>query len=203
MPSSRRGVQRRLFRLAGDERVVALVRSLDQARAAAAGDDRDALDALRPLREDERCASRRLLEPSRRARRSSSGSREARRLHRCPRTSPSRSAPRQAGEQRVVAHLGVRVEREVVRGERQVRREQRLEPALQPPVDEQRLVAPEEAVVDEHELRAGRRRPARTARASSTRRTRSSTPRRRRRPAGPDGRTPETTRPRAARRRTR
>ena len=50
--------------------------------------------------------------------------------------------------------LRVSVEREVVRDQRQVRREQRLEPALQPPVDEQRLVAPEEAVVDEHELRA-------------------------------------------------
>jgi hypothetical protein len=61
----------------------------------------------------------------------------------------------EVGEQRVVSDLRVRVEGEVVRGERQVRGEEGLEPAFQPPVDEQRLVAPEKTVVHEHELRTG------------------------------------------------
>src|ERR1041385_8019808 len=56
-------------------------------------------------------------------------------------------------QQRVVAELRMRVEREVVRGKRQVRSEERLEPALQAPVDHQRLVPPEQAVMHENELR--------------------------------------------------
>src|SRR4029079_15575101 len=38
--------------------------------------------------------------------------------------------------------------------QREIRREQRLEPALQPAVEEQRLVTPEEAVLNKQYLRA-------------------------------------------------
>ena len=54
---------------------------------------------------------------------------------------PRRTAPldldaERAGEQRVVAELRMRVEREVVRGEVQVGGEERLEPAALAPVDQ-------------------------------------------------------------------
>ena len=67
--------------------------------------------------------------------------------------------PERLGEQGVVADLGVRVEREVVRREVQVGGEERLEPSTLAPVDPDGLVPPEHAVVDDHELGAGRRRP--------------------------------------------
>ena len=59
-------------------------------------------------------------------------------------------------EERVVAELRMRVEREVVRRQAEVPREKRLEPAALAAVDPDRLVAPEHAVMDEHELRARR-----------------------------------------------
>ena len=43
----------------------------------------------------------------------------------------------------------MRVERQVIGSERQVGREERLEPAALAPIDDERLVAPEDAVVDE------------------------------------------------------
>ena len=46
------------------------------------------------------------------------------------------------------------VEREVVREQRQVRSEERLEPAALTPVDPDGLVAPKHAVVDDQELGA-------------------------------------------------
>ena len=149
-------LQRRLLGLAGDEEVVALVRRLDQVVAGGAGRDRDALDPLRP------CAN-------------TSGPRSTARSIRpaAPRSPPAPRASHQAdgpelalsldaeqrGQLRVVAELGMRVEREVVGDEAQVGAEERLEPAAQSPVDDERLVAPEETVVDEHELRAGLGRP--------------------------------------------
>ena len=60
------------------------------------------------------------------------------------------------GEERVVADLRVRVEGEVVAGQRQVGVEERLEPAAHAAVDRPRLVVPEQAVVDDDQLRAGR-----------------------------------------------
>jgi hypothetical protein len=45
-----------------------------------------------------------------------------------------------------------RFEREVVSEKRQIRGEERLEPAALAPVDHERLVPPEHAVVDDHEL---------------------------------------------------
>ena len=50
------GLQARLLGLAGEEEVVALVRRLDQLAAGAARADRDPLDPLRAVREDERLA---------------------------------------------------------------------------------------------------------------------------------------------------
>ena len=67
--------------------------------------------------------------------------------------------PERVGEQGVVADLGVRVERQVVRSQVQVGSEERLEAATLAPVDPDRLVPPEHAVVHDHELSAGRRRP--------------------------------------------
>jgi hypothetical protein len=57
-------------------------------------------------------------------------------------------------ELRVVAELRMGVQREVVRDEGEVGGEERLQPAALAAVDPERLVAPEQAVVDEHELRA-------------------------------------------------
>ena len=59
-----------------------------------------------------------------------------------------------SGKQRVVPDLGMGVEREVVGGERDLGVEERLEPAADPRVDHARLVVPEDAVVDDDELRA-------------------------------------------------
>ena len=56
------------------------------------------------------------------------------------------------GEERVVPDLGMGVEREVVGGERDLRVEERLEPAADARVDHARLVVPEHAVVDDDEL---------------------------------------------------
>ena len=59
-----------------------------------------------------------------------------------------------AGEQRVVADLGVGVERQVVGGEADVGVEQELEAALQRGVDRPGTGTPEEPVVDDQQLRA-------------------------------------------------
>src|SRR5689334_8956584 len=59
-----RGRQGGLLRLARHERVVALVRGLDQACPAASRDHRHALDALRALGEHDRRAAGRRLEPT-------------------------------------------------------------------------------------------------------------------------------------------
>ena len=53
----------------------------------------------------------------------------------------------------------MRVERQVIGGEVEVGGEERLQPAALAPVDPDGLVPPEQAVVDDHELRAGGRRP--------------------------------------------
>src|SRR5215213_7225852 len=112
------------------------------------------LDPLRAVREDERLARRRLAESTCQLR-DRHGLVEPR-----PRTDLDERllAPRAEllPEQRVVAKLRMRVERQVVRDERQVGAEQRLEAPAQSPIDDGRLVSPEEAVVDEHELRVQR-----------------------------------------------
>src|SRR5262245_39189097 len=48
----------------------------------------------------------------------------------------------------------MRVQREVIGEERRVSAEQRLEPPAKPRIDDERLVAPEEPGMDEHEARA-------------------------------------------------
>ncbi len=58
-----------------------------------------------------------------------------------------------AGEQRVVADLGVGVQRQVVRGEGEVVLEQRAQPLRQPRGEPDGLEAPEQAVMDQDELR--------------------------------------------------
>ena len=63
-----------------------------------------------------------------------------------------RADPR--GELRGIAERLVRVEGEVVGDERGVRPEEGLEAPALPPVDDERLVAPEEPVVDEHHVGA-------------------------------------------------
>ena len=52
-----------------------------------------------------------------------------------------------------VTDLRVRVECEVVRGQGEIRREERLQAAALAPVDDQRFVAPEDPVVNEQQLR--------------------------------------------------
>src|SRR5215211_943304 len=63
-PKLPRRLQRRLLGFARDEEVVALVRGLDDVVAGGAGRDRDALDPLRPVREDKRLALDGLLDPA-------------------------------------------------------------------------------------------------------------------------------------------
>jgi hypothetical protein len=53
-----------------------------------------------------------------------------------------------------IAERRVCIERQVVREKRGVRAEERLEPASLTPVDDERLIAPEEPVMDEHHLRS-------------------------------------------------
>src|SRR5215213_8944854 len=112
-----RARERGLLRLAGDERAVALVRSLDQARSAAAGDDRDPLDAFRSLRKDHGRAACRLLEPLRELA-DRHGLVEARAGADARELALARGAE-QVREERVVADLCVSVECEVVRDQRQ------------------------------------------------------------------------------------
>ena len=91
----------------------------------------------------------------------------------------------------------------MVGDERGVRPEERLEPAALPPVDDERLVAPEEPVVDEDHLGAdvgGVLEELARARDAAER---AGSPRRRRPPAAPAVRTPASARPRAARSRRR
>ena len=64
-------------------------------------------------------------------------------------------AAERLGQQRVVAVLGVGVQRQVVGGERDVVGEERLQPAVQDRRDLLRIAAPEEAVVDQDEVGAG------------------------------------------------
>ena len=151
-PELARGLEARLLGLAGEEEVVALVRGVDQVAAGRARADRDPLDPLRAVREDERLAADRLadaggelLDADRLAQRPALADLGERAL--------DLDAER-VGEQRVVAELRMRVEREVVGGEAEVRGEQRLEPAALAPVDPDGLVPPEHAVVDDQELGA-------------------------------------------------
>ncbi len=66
--------------------------------------------------------------------------------------------PESAREERVVAERRMRVERQVIRGEREVGLEQDLQPALQLGVDRAEVRSPEDAVMHEQQLRAlGRR----------------------------------------------
>jgi hypothetical protein len=58
-------------------------------------------------------------------------------------------------DQRVVAHLGMRVERQVITGERHVVVEQDAQPLLHRRRDRARVKVPEQPVVGDHELRAG------------------------------------------------
>src|SRR5207253_3683557 len=105
-----RGVQRRFLRLTGDERVVAAVRGLDEARAAAAGAHRDAPDLPRAFREDEGLAAGRLVQPARElVDRERLGEVRAGADLGEP-TVVDRADP--LHEERVVADLGMRVERE-------------------------------------------------------------------------------------------
>ena len=148
------GLQARLLRLAGEEEVVALVGGVDQVAAGGARADRDALDPVRAVREDERLAADRLAD---------TGGElvDAERLAQRPALPDLGERtldldPERLGEQGVVAELRMRVEREVVRGQAEVGGEERLEPATLAPVDPDRLVPPEHPVVDDHQLGPGR-----------------------------------------------
>jgi hypothetical protein len=147
-----RGGQARLLWLSRDEHVVARVRGVDHIAAAASRDDRDALDHRRALGEDQRLPSHGV----------GYASGELRDRHRGRRSAEADLRERSlgldadgAGEASVVSELGMRVEGEVVGEERHVGREERLEPPALPAVDEKRLVAPEEAVVDDEQVGAG------------------------------------------------
>ena len=146
----------RLLRLAREKRVVALVRGTDEVVAGATARDRHAPDLLVPASEDQRRAAR---PPSPRARRA----RRARQGRSCSRAPPIRTglrASRRSGR-RAARCCRARDGRRGRGGRRRATRspEERLEPAPEACVDDERLVAPEEAVVHEHELGAELDRP--------------------------------------------
>ena len=138
-------MQRGLGRLAGHERVVAGGGRLADEPCRAAGDHGHPLDSLRAA--SKTCGGRR----------SPRGGRQARRTWRArprPAEAPFEEAlrlrdPQLARDDDVVADLRVRVERQVVSGERDVALEERLEPPLHREVDDPRLVFPVLAVVDD------------------------------------------------------
>src|SRR6266508_5297817 len=153
-PELAREMQARLLPLAGQEEVVPLGGRLGQVPAGPAGDDRDALDGVGAYREDERLCADALADAGEEGLERFGG----------------RELPAGAdlgeravhvdaellGEKGVVADLRVRVEGEVVRGQRQVGVEERLEPAAHAAIDRPGLVVPEQAVMDDDQLCAGR-----------------------------------------------
>ena len=191
IPSSRAACSARLLRLAGEERVVALVRGRGEVVPAR----RRSTTATRSIWL--RSLRRRRAAPGRRASRDAGGElvdgdgRRGGRRRRRRRTGRSDVDSELAGEQRVVADLRVGVEREVVGGERDVGVEERLQPAAQPRGRRRSGSLPQkQAVVDEHELGAGPRR----ALEELERRRDAADDRRhlvaRRRPGAPAARTP-------------
>ena len=178
-----------LGRLAGQERVEARGDRVLQVVGAAARDDPDRAHRGRgrPGRPAARGRS-----PRARARRARppampSPAKRARTPIAAPLTAAKGAAscaPELAGQQRVVADLGMAVERQVVGGQRHVGVEERLQARLGGAVERSRRARPEQAVVHEHEVRALLARALRTARRWRTRRSRPSGSPRDRGPAG-------------------
>ena len=145
-------LQARLFRLAREVEVVALVSGADHLAARAAGADRDALDLLGTVSEDERLPADRFADSADELLESDRPGQAAPQTDLAER--PLDLHRERLREQRVVADLRMCVEREVVCREVQVRGEESLQPAALAPVDPDGLVPPEHPVVDDHELRA-------------------------------------------------
>ena len=188
-----------LLRLAGEERVVALVRRLDEVVAGGAGRDGEASDLAR------RPAGRAVRDrrPRRRARR---GRRPtwARSCIRARRRRTGRPASPRCGP-RAARCSQAWDARRARGGRRRARRPRGRAPRAGRAVGRRRRAARCARRGRGGRARAPRRAPppARTARASTTRRTRWWSPRRRRRPGAPAARTRGTARSRAARSRTR
>src|SRR5262245_47477524 len=120
-----RGVEARLRRLAGEEEVVAVASRFGQIPCGATRDDRCAIDPLRPLREHDRLApdllADALLELGDRRRLLQRASEPDVRKRVCWLDSEL------TREQGVVANLGMRVEGEVIRRQRDLRVEESLQ----------------------------------------------------------------------------
>ena len=172
MPSSRAAAALGSSASPVSERVVPVVCRLDEIVAGCARRHREAMHLVVAAPEDERWPLDHLLDARGEGRRAATGS-----IVQPRPTVPNVPTGHRAdtrGELGVVAERRVRVERQVVGDERCLASEERLEPAAHARVHDERLVAPEEAVVDEHELRAEADRLARTGPASTRRRTRRS-----------------------------
>jgi hypothetical protein len=150
---------RALGRLAGDERVQALVDRILEVVGAGPGDEADRPHPARPVGERERLAARRVRHAVHEL-----GGRDA--VAGEPRAHPDGAAAQQRerlgrlgaqrrGEERVVAVLEVGVERQVVGGQAHVRVEQDLQPSLRGAVERAWRARPEEPVVDEDEVGLG------------------------------------------------
>src|SRR4029453_2868888 len=118
-----------------------------------AREDGHALDLLGPVGEDERHAIELFLHE-----RGKVAHRD--RCHELPAEAPGREPllgldAELRSEQGVVADLRVRVEGEMVGGQRQVVIEERLQAAAEDAVDDAGVLVPEEAVVGDHKLRSG------------------------------------------------
>jgi hypothetical protein len=139
-----------LLRLARQERVVALVDRPVEPACGAPGDDREPAHRRGPRIEHERLATghggharEQLGRGQRLGERGAAADLRERHV-------PARA--KRVGQQRVVADLGMGVERQVVGGERDVVAEQRAEPLGEPRREPDRREVPEQPVVDEHEL---------------------------------------------------
>ena len=190
----------RLLRLAGQQRVEALVRRPDEVVTRAARRDRKAPDLPVSAGEDERRALDRRGDPFRRAPR-------ARGARSCTRAPPTRTAPPVSPRSAPRAARCSRAPdaRRAPGGTRRARRFRGRAPRGAREAGRRRRAARSARTARGGRAPAPRRGPprARRARASTRRRTRSSSPRTRRRPEGLAGRTPGSARSRGARSRAR
>ena len=145
-----REVESGLFRLAGQEQVVAGHGGVLEVLAAPARHDGSPPDRVRPMRENERLTSELLADAARKA--LGLGGWAERATEADPGEALLRLDAERLRKQRVVADLRMGVEREVIRGQRDVGFEERFQAPAHRPVDSARVAVPDEPMVDDQKL---------------------------------------------------